>query len=166
MRNSCVLILIAVMFCGGCTSHLVFVEESHLAFKAQFRAQSAAPFNLDLGYRRGMIALIPLQSDENKNEGQASVAPGASEAVESSTPAPTDPPGEAKTKVLRIQHDPDELMSLYSTFKANIGFNDPVEVCHFLATGVAATALLSDKETLKAFAEVVGTCEESEGGEQ
>jgi hypothetical protein len=162
MRHPCVLTLLAVLLCGGCTNNLVFVEESHLAFKAQFRTQSAAPFNLDLGYRRGMIALIPLQSDENQDEGEAE----ASEADESSTPAPANVPGEPNTKVIRIQHDPDELMSLYSTFRANIGFNDPVEVCHFVATGVAATALLSDKEALKALAEVVGMCEESEGGEQ
>ena len=150
MKHPFVLIILTVLLCGGCTSHLFFVEESHLAFKAQFRAQSAAPFNLDLGYRRGMIALIPLQSDENQDKGKASGTSEASEAVESSTPTPANAAGEPKTKVLRIQHDPDELMSLYSTFKANIGFNDPVEVCHFMATGVAATALLSDKETLKA----------------
>ncbi len=50
-------------------------------------------------------------------------------------------------------------MSLYSVFKANIGFNDPIEVCHFLATGVAAVVLLSDKNALNALREDMGLCE-------
>ncbi len=71
MRQLWVLTLLAVFVCCGCTHHLAFVEESHLALKAQFKVQSAAPYEIDLGYRRGMMALIPLQSVEDDSEDAA-----------------------------------------------------------------------------------------------
>ena len=46
-----------------------------------------------------------------------------------------------------------ELTSLYTTYKANIGFLDPFEVQHFLATGVAATNIVADPDVLKYLSE-------------
>ncbi len=138
-----------LLFLIGCANHVAFIEESHLALKAQFRANSTTPFDVDLGYRRGMTALIPMQ---DKGEAQPSLR---------TTPDET-PPAPGTNHILRIQHDPDELMSLYTVFKANIGFNEPVEVCHFMASGVAATALLSDQKSLEALVQAIGGCKSGE----
>jgi hypothetical protein len=54
----------------------------------------------------------------------------------------------APTKV-EIKPDPNELMSLYAVFHANVGFNDPICVHHFLATGVAAANLLANHDDLR-----------------
>jgi hypothetical protein len=151
VRYLLVLVCLAALVLQGCKSHLLFVEESHLALKAKFRADSATPFDVDLGYRRGMIALIPMQLEGGEEK---QTTPPAATLPPPASPAPSSP----TTKVLRVHHDPDELMSLYTVFKANIGFADPVEVCHFMATGVAATVLLSDAESLKALEKTIGRC--------
>jgi hypothetical protein len=151
MRYLLILVLPSLFLLEGCASHLFFVEESHLGLKAKFRADSTAPFDVDLGYRRGVIALLPKQSDGG--EKVENPLPG-----EITTPAPPSASSDSTETVLRVRHDPDDLMSLYSVFRANVGFADPVEVCHFMATGVAAIALLSNSESLKALEEVIGRC--------
>ncbi|PON14998.1 hypothetical protein C2W62_26155 [Candidatus Entotheonella serta] len=91
---------------------------------------------------------------EGESENAATVSQPAAKARETS----------AQETVIQIQHDPDELMSLYSVFKANIGFNDPIKVCHFLATGVAAVVLLSDEKALNALKADVGLCDSRNSG--
>ena len=124
---------------GGCSSHLLFVEESHIGLKAKIAASQTSPYNLDLGYRRGMVALIPLQSAE----GERGTNPDEGE----------NPTGSERKEIV-IVHDPNDLMSLYCVFKANIGFNDPVEIYHFLATGRAAITLLAKEEELRKIIEL------------
>ncbi len=62
---------------------------------------------------------------------------------------------DAKRGLILIHHDPEELMSLYTTFKANIGFADPVQIDHFLATGKAAVLLMSNETALSELKEAL-----------
>jgi hypothetical protein len=119
----------------GCSSHLLFVEEGHIGLKAKFESNSPTPAQVTLGSHRGMMAVVPQQSKDASPRTQP--------------PTVTASIDDDKHKILTIEHDPDELMSMYSTFCANIGFNDPVEVHHFLATGTAAVTLLSNQELLR-----------------
>ena len=111
---------------AGCTQHLLFVEESHFGLRAKFAANSPSPYDVDLGYRRGLFVLIPKQDTSSE-----------------STPADV-----VKTEgdgTVVVTHDPDELMSLFSIFRANIGLNDPILVEHFVATGIAASQVAASK---------------------
>jgi hypothetical protein len=58
-------------------------------------------------------------------------------------------PQNGQPLTLTVKPDPNELMSLYTVFRANVGFNDPVCVHHFLATGVAASNLLANESDLR-----------------
>lgn len=137
MNRSAAAWIVALCLTAGCSSHLVFLESSHLGLKASFEPNSPTPAEVDLGYRRGMFAMIPQKSKES---GQG---PPGSVKVEQTGE------GTAKTTTITVTPDPDELMSMYSTFCGNVGFNDPVEVHHFLATGVAASNLLANEESLR-----------------
>ncbi len=117
----------------GCKSHLLFTEGSHMGLKLNFRATQTSPAEIDLGYRRGMLAIIPRQDSGDSETTQPLVDESDGQVV--------------------IQQDGQEVMSLYSRFKANVGFNDPVEVRHFLATGNAAILLMSRKDQLGSFTE-------------
>src|SRR5262249_19304902 len=109
-----------------------FVEEDHIGLKAKFEANSPTPAQVTLGYYRGVLAVVPQQSRVPSDRTE----PLTVQINEDKTD---------NTKKMVIEHDPDELMSLYTTFCANIGFGDPVEIHHFLATGTAAITLLSDR---------------------
>lgn len=118
----------------GCTSHLVFIEEDHFGLKAQFQPNNPAPAELSLGYRRGVIAMIPQQSNQPAK-------------LTNSVTVTTE--GTDTNTIVKVFNDPNELLSLYTVFHANVGFNDPVEVHHFLATGAAATSLLANESELR-----------------
>lgn len=136
IRTRYLLVLVACSsLVTGCTSHLIFVEEGHIGLKAKFESNSPTPAELSLGYHRGMIAVVPQQSAQPSGRTQPLNVVGAV--------------GANSGKTLTIEHDPDELMSMYSTFCANVGFGDPVEVHHFLATGTAAVTLLSTQSQLR-----------------
>jgi hypothetical protein len=140
-------LLALVLASGGCSSHLIFVEESHLGLKASFSGTSTSPYELDLGYRRGIVAMIPQQKDSKGNiKTEIKTAANGGKTVAS------------------MQHDPDELTSLFVLFRANVGFDDPIELHHFMATGWAATLLASRKDAIesaqKQFMERAGGTEE------
>ncbi len=147
---------IAVMFLAllgfvGCTSHLIFVEEDHLGLKAQFAANNPAPAEVNLGYRRGIVAVIPQQC---KNPVALTNPISITSEKDSVTPAnpvsgTSGKDDNVKQKTVTVCTDPNELMSLYTVFRANVGFNDPIEVHHFLATGAAAEYLLSSQDDLR-----------------
>jgi hypothetical protein len=141
---------LALLGLNACTSHLMFVEEDNIGLKARFEANNPTPAQLSLGYRRGVVAVIPQQSKGNKPSPALSVA---------STNG-------AQGKVIVIKNDPNELMSLYTVFKANIGFNDPVAIKHFLATGTAATSLLADHDELRNVADMLKKADAQKGGDQ
>ncbi len=97
---------------SGCANRLLFVEESHLGLKAKVSANSPSPYEIDIGYRRGLFALVPLRCvGDSCDIGES-----------------------------------EELMSLFASFQGNIGFNDDIRVCHFLATGSAAVTLAANPE--------------------
>src|SRR5580698_2979316 len=98
----------------GCSSHLVFIEEDHIGLKAQFQPNNPSPGEISLGYRRGVIAVVPQQ---------------AASPVTLANPVSVS----WNTNSITICQNPNELMSLYTTFKANVGFGDPTEIHHFLA---------------------------------
>ena len=125
---------LALLVLTGCTSHLIFVEEAHVGLKAKLEPNNPAPAQLSLGYRRGVVAVIPQQSSSSKGT-QTAAGDAAANA---------DGP-----KVVTIIADPNELMSLYTVFNANVGFGDPVAIRHFLATGTAASSLLANDGELR-----------------
>jgi len=114
----------------GCESHLVFIEEDHIGLKAQFQPNNPSPAELSLGFRRGIVAVVPQQS---------------ANAVTLTNPVSVT----WTTNSITISQNPNELMSLYTVFKANVGFGDPTEVHHFMATGMAANALLANNTNLQ-----------------
>ena len=126
------LILVPLFLLGltGCQSHLVFIEEDHMGLKAQFQPSNPSPAQFSLGYRRGIVAVIPQQS---KNP------------VTLADPLPVS----WTTNSVTIFQNPNELMSLYTVFKANVGFGDQTEVHHFMATGMAANSLLANHGDLR-----------------
>ncbi|MBY0277349.1 hypothetical protein K2Z84_18615 [Candidatus Binatia bacterium] len=148
MNRSAAAFIAALCLTGGCSSHLVFLESSHLGLKASFEPNNPTPAEVDLGYRRGMFAMIPQKSEES-GHGQ----PGSVRVEQSGE-------GTNKTTTITVTPDPDELMSMYSTFCGNVGFADPVEVHHFLATGVAASNLLANQAALR---DLTGSVRENGG---
>ncbi len=128
------------ILCGCSTTHLIFFEEDHVGLKASFEANNPAPAELSLGYRRGIVAVLPQQAKNPSN--QSDPVTIKSQKTDTNT-------------VITIMHDPDELMSLYTVFKANVGFMDPVKIHHFLATGNAAAALLSNSADLRNLADIL-----------
>lgn len=134
MKKTMIGMLLVVFGMSGCTSHLVFLEEDHFGLKAQFEPNNPAPAELSLGYRRGVVAVIPQQAAQ-----PVKLTNSVTVATETT----------ASNTVVKVYNDPNELMSLYTVFRANVGFGDPVEVHHFLATGTAATSLLANEGELR-----------------
>ena len=116
----------AILCSSGCTSHLVFIEESHTGLKIRVGASTPSPYEVSLGYRRGMVAAVPKQTPSDRTDGTRSVDPTYTEG----------------NKVV-LNEDSRELMSMYSEFCANVGFNSPIEFHNLLVTGDAAIWLLS-----------------------
>jgi hypothetical protein len=116
----------------GCQSHLVFIEEDHFGLKAQFQPNNPSPAEFSLGYRRGIVAVIPQQSKTPVN-----------------LVNPVTVTRDTNANSVTICENPNELMSLYTVFKANVGFGSPTEVHHFMATGMAASSLLANDESLR-----------------
>ncbi|MBI3414944.1 MAG: hypothetical protein HY043_06415 [Verrucomicrobia bacterium] len=137
----------------GCTSHLVFFEEDHVGLKAAFEPNNPAPAQFSVGYRRGVVAVIPQKSD-------------AGDKARSQPLSVTQTNGADGKKVVVIVTNPHELMSLYTTFKANIGFNNPVQINHFLATGKAATSLLADRDELRNLTDALKNSSAEKGGDK
>ena len=137
---------------GACSSHVIFAEESHFGLKARFSGATPSPVDVDLGYRRGVVAAIPQQNGERRNPKSPSCPPTDG----------TSRPNADDNMTIVVPSDPEELMSIYSTFRANIGFDDPIEVQHFLATGFAATQLTSSATALQGDLSNVGAFESTQ----
>lgn len=115
---------------AACESHLVFLEEDHVGLKAQFQPNNPSPAEITLGYRRGIVAVVPQQAET---------------AVDVTNPVFVT----WTTNSLTIHENPNELMSLYMVFKANVSFASQTEVHHFMASGMAANSLLANSEDLR-----------------
>lgn len=122
----------AILCSSGCTSHLVFMEESHTGLKIRVGASTPSPYEVSLGYRRGMVAAVPKQTPSRQGEAEES---------QPSTDTTHTPPND-KDKVI-LAEDSRELMSMYSEFCANVGFDSPIAFHNLLVTGDAAIWLLS-----------------------
>jgi hypothetical protein len=129
-KSLIILIPLTLLGLAGCESHLVFVEEDHVGLKAQFQPNNPSPAQLTLGYRRGIVAVVPQQSRT---------------AVTLTNPVTVN----WTSNSITVVENPNELMSLYTVFKANVGFGSPTEVHHFMATGMAANALLANTADLR-----------------
>ena len=150
MRKSALAVALAtVLTLPACTRHLLFVEEDHIGLRAKFEGESPTPAEVHLGYRRGLMAFIPQQESHLQNGEQS-----GSVSVDTSGP----------TKRITINKDPRELMSLYTVFKANVGFLDPVEFHHFVATGAAAEQLLANHDELRHVTDHIGTFSDEASG--
>lgn len=126
-----VLLVLVALAAVGCKNHLLFVEGSHMGLMAKVKTSEVSPLEVDLGYRRGMVVVIPRQD----------VAGSSSEPKAQVT---TD----ESTKTVVVQQDVGEVMSVFSRFRANVGLFDDVSVRHFLATGNAASLLIASKTDL------------------
>ncbi len=131
MRKKLIILAsLALLGLTGCESHLVFIEEDHIGLKAQFQPNNPSPAELSLGYRRGIVAVIPQQSKTAQNLiNPVSVT--------------------WTTNSVTVCENPNELMSMYTVFKANVGFGSPTEIHHFMATGMAANSLLANEDALR-----------------
>jgi hypothetical protein len=129
------LLLTAGVLVAGCTKHVLFAEHSHLGLKASFEPNQPTPAEVDLGWRRALFAMVPQKSEEKSqasSDGSVKVSMGAD-----------------GRRAIEVTPDPNELMSIYAVFRANVGFRDPICVHHFLATGVAASMLLANENDLR-----------------
>jgi hypothetical protein len=135
-RTSVITLLPLAVAVGGCSSHVLFVEQSHVGLKATFEPNQPTPAEVDLGWRRAVFTMIPQKSRKRSD-------PTGRGYVRVTRP-------EGKSVKVEVKPDPNELMSVYAVFRANVGFGDPVCVHHFLATGVAATTLLANEDELRA----------------
>jgi len=143
MRKSAVALALATaVVLPACTRHLVFVEEDHVGLRAKFEGESPTPAEVHLGYRRGLLAFIPQQ---------------ASQLAGGEVPGSVTVETTGSQKTITIRKDPRDLMSLYTVFKANVGFLDPVEFHHFVATGAAAENLLANHDELRHVTDHLGT---------
>ena len=154
MKRTVATMSLALLGLSGCTSHLVFLEEDHVGLKAAFEANNPAPAQFSVGYRRGVVAVLPQKSDPKDQSKSPTV----------SVTTTNDSGG--GNKVVTITADPNELMSLYTTFKPNIGFNNPVQINHFLATGSAARSLLADHDQLRNLTEALKTAAQEKAGDK
>lgn len=118
----------------ACAEHTFFAEESHFGLKAKFNAANTTPVDVDLGFRRGVVATVPMQ-DADDDAAKLKVT----KAAENGQPAVD----------LTLNHDSEELTSLFTKFDANIGFDDPIEVRHFLATGLPAIYIVSSEANMR-----------------
>jgi len=123
--------LASLLAAAGCQSHLIFVEENHVGLKAAFEPNNPSPVELSIAYRRGVVAVVPQQSTK-----EVSGTVGSLTVSRDGTTA-------------TVMQDPNELMSLYTRFRANVGLGDPISVHHFLATGSAASGLVANNGGLR-----------------
>jgi len=126
--------LALLAICGCSTNHILFSEEDHVGLKAAFAQNNPSPVELSIAYRRGVVAVVPQQSSSAKPTNFVSVKV------------------DTTTNVVTVVHDPNELMSLYTRFEANVGLGNPIRVNHFLATGNAANAIVANEEALRSVA--------------
>lgn len=179
-----------VMVLSGCSSHerLYFIEESHIGLKAK-AAVDGTPGEVDFGYRRSIMTLIPKadagKSDEEKTkleterqqlrERLENVTAEARAAAE--VKAQTDGKSgldkatfveEAVQKKRKDfldsfyasrREDPDcpaedldrsELLSVISSFNAEVAWFEASRVHTYFATGVAATRTACRPQAIKA----------------
>ncbi len=150
------ILAVPCLLAAGCsTSHLLFVENSHMGLKASFEPNNPTPAEIDIGWRRAVVAMVPkksAQADKNaqadqqpKGDKTRTAEPSGSVTVTTSDDTTT---GGKKT-LIEIVPDPNELMSMYAVYKGNIGFGDPIDIYHFMATGVAASNLLANQGELR-----------------
>jgi hypothetical protein len=130
---------------SSCTSHLIFTENAHFGLKASFEPNTPTPAEVDLGWRRAMFAMVPQKCQADSKDGKGC----GTAASEGSVTVQRDDAGHLTFDVVP---DPNELMSMYAVFCGNIGFADPTEVHHFLATGIAASNLVANADALRTLA--------------
>ena len=121
----------------GCSSHMLFFEEEQAGLKVAYAPNNPSPAQVTIALRRALVAVVPQQS--------LSEVP-TTNAINVTTHN-TD-----GTNYVTVIEDPNELMSLYTRFQANVGLGAPIRFNHFLATGSAAIELLSSEESLRQIA--------------
>lgn len=136
MRN-CVLLFIVVLLLAGCSwvnknfyDRLVFVEESHIGLKAKV-AMDHTPGDVDFGYRRSVFALIPKANARRDGESQD---------------CPPDSGDSNKTS----PDDCKELLSVISSFNADVRWFEATTINTYFATGKAAEQTAEDTVAIKA----------------
>lgn len=150
----------ALLLSGGCSSHLIFAEHSHAGLKVQAGGDVLSPYELSLGYRRGVVAAVPKQQPSSSSQDQPASEQGAEATGNSGTPPQGEgggnDNGNGDQNIVVLEYDPHELMSIYTEFCANIGFDDPIEFHHLIVTGDAAVRLLAEADANLGLRNVLG----------
>lgn len=181
MRKYALALLLTLL--PGCTwlnenfyDRLLFVEESHIGLKAKIGLDHT-PGDVDFGYRRSVLALIP-KADANDKDLQAVVKAAKVQAKKEAeehnmeSEAAADHIAKAglearnrfiaeanKTRPPVQNHDPDcpaeeidrrEPLSVISSFSADVRWFEATRVRTYFATGIAAARTACDIHAIKA----------------
>lgn len=125
MKSGLYVLLIALLCIGqlGCSTfrdRLLFVEETHVGLVARVSPDETSPADVDFGYRRSIITLIPQTNVDMTKSAQ-------DQAID----------------------DNGQIMSVISAFTAKVRWFEATEIHTYFATGDAATNTGKDKEAIK-----------------
>src|SRR5574341_1278974 len=143
MRKLQLLLLTMLLISAGCEwvnknfhDRLLFVEESHIGLKAKVGIDHT-PGDIDFGYRRSVLALIPKADAEHKGSNSAGSKPPDSRAETVNKDCPPD------------QIDSKEPLSVISSFNADVRWFEATRIRTYFATGEAAAQTACDVHAIK-----------------
>lgn len=146
-----IVLLVAALGLPGCslfTDRLLFIEESHIGLKASAGVDQSAPADIDFGYRRTILTLIPKANAEVKGDPPANVSsatpPAKPVGSASATTGPCPQQGQEQST------DPNEPLSVISSFNADVRWFEATRIRTYFATGEAATNTACLPEAIKA----------------
>jgi len=142
--TKCVLLLLMALLLPGCAwinenfyDRLLFVEESHIGLKAKVGIDQT-PGDIDFGYRRSMVALIPKANATSDGKRTNFKKP----------PEQSNDP--EKTDCSSNLNDTNELLSVISSFNADVRWFESTRISTYFATGRAAEQTACDLHAIKA----------------
>ena len=131
--------LLLMFFSQGCSNpeRLFFFEQSHIGLIVKVSPESTAPADIDFGYRRSVLTLVP-KANADANGEQKDTNP-QTENKSALSPNSANECGELQ--------NPNEPLSVISSFSADVGWFTAAKVNAYFATGEAAckTAKYSDQ---------------------
>lgn len=126
--------------CGFPSEHLLFTEESHVGLKVKGGYDAVTPVDIDFGYRRSVLALIP-KIDSPKETKEANETNETKKANETK---------EARVLCEIDSLDSKEPLSVISVFNSEVSWFTGTQVHTYFATGRAATQTACDVHAIKA----------------
>lgn len=143
MKRIIIVLLSLLLFLTlGCSNpdRLFFFEQSHIGLIVKLSPESTAPADIDFGYRRSVVTLVPKANAEKKGE-QTVTNPNPQGNSELSDDA------DAECGDLQ---NPNEVLSVISSFSADVGWFTAAKVNAYFATGEAACRTAKYSEQIRA----------------